>query len=64
MRTDLDDCVMLFKGVIPFVTRNNVTSLDFKNSYITIEDVDSTDEYAVLPLFGRDCVEIECKEPN
>lgn len=64
MRTDLDDCVMLFKGVIPFVTRNNATSLDFKNSYITIEDVESTDEYKVVPLLGRGFVEIKCKEAN
>lgn len=63
--TETDKCKpKLFKGVIPFVTVDNSTLLDFKNSYITIEDVKSTDEYAVVHLFGRVCVEIDCQESN
>ena len=59
------DCVQLFKGVILYVTIDNASSLDFENSYITIEeDVWSTEEYAVVHLFGRNCVTINCKEAN
>ncbi len=59
------DCVRLFKGVIPYVTVDNTTLLDFENSYVTIEeDIQSTEEYAVVHLFGRNCVTINCNEAN
>lgn len=59
------DWVWLFKGVIPYVTIDNATSLDFENSYITIEeDIWSTEEYAVVHLFGRNCATINCKEAD
>ena len=61
-----NDCVLkLFKAVVPYVIANNITSLDFKNSYITTADVQSTDEYGVVHVFGRVCcVNIECPDPD
>ena len=51
----------LLKAVVPFVTDDdNATSPDFRNSYITIEDIISTDDYAIVHLFGRDCVDMDC----
>ena len=51
----------LLKAVVPFVTDDdNATSPDFRNSYITTEDISSTDDYTVIHLFGRDCVDINC----
>ena len=47
--------LQLFKGVIPYVTINKDTTLDFMNSYITLENIHSTNEYAVVHVFGREC---------
>ena len=63
---ETDDCVpKLFKAVVPYVIANNtIVSFDFKNSYITIEDIQSTDEYGVVHVFGRNCCyEIKCPNP-
>ena len=45
----------LFKGVIPYVTIDDEIILDFMNSYITIENIHSTNEYAVVTVFAREC---------
>ena len=62
--TEPGDCLRLLKGVIPYFTIDNSTSLDFENSYITIEDTLSTEENAVVHVFGRICVDVCCKVSN
>ena len=57
--------LQLLKGVIPYIIDDdNATLLDFRNSYITIDNLQTTDEYAVIHLFGRDCVDIDCQPYN
>jgi len=54
-------CPTLFKGVIPYLTtQENQTVLDFERSYITTENVQSTDMFAVVLLFGRHPNENSC----
>ena len=47
--------LQLLKGVIPYVTIDDETMLDLMNSYITLENIHSTKEYAVVTVFGREC---------
>lgn len=42
-----------FKGVIPVIKNNGTESLDLRNSFITIEELESTDEFMVVELSGR-----------
>jgi len=47
-------CPKLFKGVIPKLkTPENLTVLDFDQSYVTTEETQSTDTFEVVDLFGR-----------
>ena len=51
----------LFRAVIPYVIDDdNATTLDFQDSYVTTREIYTTDDYAVVYLFGRDCVDVEC----
>ena len=54
-------CTKLFKGVIPYsTTPENLTVLDFEHSYITTEETQSTDTFAVVNLFGRHLGSLSC----
>ena len=47
-------CPKLFKGVIPKLkTPENLTVLDFDQSYVTTEDTHSNNTFEVVDLFGR-----------
>jgi len=59
--TDPPCTTRLFKGVIPYLTTpENFTVLDFDQSYVTTEETQSTDTFAVVDLFGRYLNSLSC----